>query len=70
MTVRIIVADVGATFLSVDLNLDTVPREDHAANLGHWLKVLKTDGRAIFAAASHAQRVCDVLHGLQPQSPE
>jgi antirestriction protein ArdC len=28
--------------------------------------VLKDDKRAIFTAASHAQRAADFLHGLQP----
>jgi antirestriction protein ArdC len=28
--------------------------------------VLKDDKRAIFTAASHAQRAVDFLHGLQP----
>jgi antirestriction protein ArdC len=33
-----------------------------------WLKVLKDDKRAIFTAASHAQKAADFLHGLQPQA--
>jgi antirestriction protein ArdC len=33
-----------------------------------WLKVLKDDKRAIFTAASHAQKAADYLHGLQPQT--
>ena len=41
------------------------PREDHAAYIGSWLKVLKNDKRAIFTAASHAQRAADHLHGYQ-----
>ena len=36
--------------------------EDHAAYLASWLKVLKDDKRAIFQAASHAQRAVDYLH--------
>ena len=36
-------------------------REDHAAYLAHWLEVLKADRRAIFSAASHAQRAADFL---------
>jgi antirestriction protein ArdC len=32
------------------------------------LDVLKTDNRAIFAAASHAQRAADFINGLQPAS--
>jgi antirestriction protein ArdC len=30
-----------------------------------WLKVLKEDKRAIFTAASHAQKAADYLHSLQ-----
>jgi antirestriction protein ArdC len=29
--------------------------------------VLKEDKRAIFTAASHAQKAADFLHGLQPE---
>jgi len=32
------------------------------------LKVLKDDKRAIFTAASHAQKAADFLHGLQPNA--
>jgi antirestriction protein ArdC len=41
-------------------------REDHAAYIGSWIKVLKNDKRGIFTAAAHAQRAADFLHGLQP----
>jgi antirestriction protein ArdC len=41
-------------------------RADHAAYIDSWLTVLKKDKRAIFTAASHAQRAADFLHGLQP----
>ena len=41
-------------------------REDHASYLDHWLKVLKQEKRAIFSAASHAQRAAR-LNGLQLQ---
>ena len=33
-----------------------------------WLQVLKNDKRAIFTAASHAQKAADYLHGLQPKA--
>ena len=42
-------------------------REDHAAYIESWLKVLKDDKRAVFSAASHASKAVDFLHGLQPQ---
>jgi antirestriction protein ArdC len=60
-----LVAELGAAFLSADLDLTPEPREDHAAYIASWLKVLKNDKRAIFTAASHAQSAADYLNGLQ-----
>ena len=60
-----LVAELGAAFLCADLALTPEPGEDHAAYIQSWLKVLKNDKRAIFAAAAHAQRAADYLHGLQ-----
>ena len=57
------VAELGAAFLCADLGLELSPRPDHAAYIDSWLKVLKDDKRFIFAAAAHAQRACDFLHG-------
>jgi antirestriction protein ArdC len=62
-----LVAELGAAFLCADLELTPEPRAEHASYLDHWLKVLKDDKRAIFSAASHAQRAADFLHGLQPR---
>lgn len=61
-----LVPELGAAFLCADLDLALEPREDHASYIANWLKVLKDDNRAIFTAASHAQRAVDYLHGLQP----
>ncbi len=61
-----LVAELGAAFLCADLDLTLEPREDHAAYLANWLEVLKADNRAIFTAASHAQRAADFLNNLQP----
>ena len=66
-----LVAELGAAFLCADLEI--IPgagenvREDHASYISSWLKVLKGDKRAIFTAASYAQRAADYLHGLQPE---
>ncbi|BBJ23056.1 ArdC family protein [Candidatus Nitrotoga sp. AM1P] len=60
-----LIAELGAAFLSVDLGITPEPREDHAAYLAHWLKVLREDRKAIFTAAAHAQRAVDFLHTLQ-----
>lgn len=62
-----LVAELGAAFLCSYLSITPEVREDHAAYVGHWLKVLKDDRRAIFQAAAHAQRAVDYLHGLQKQ---
>src|ERR1700722_14888068 len=60
-----LVAELGSAFLSADLDLTPQVRDDHAAYIASWIKVLKDDKRAIFSAASHAQRAADFLHGLQ-----
>ena len=61
-----LVAELGSAFLAADLGLTPEPREDHAAYIESWLKVLKQDKRAIFSAAAHAQKAADYLHGRQP----
>jgi antirestriction protein ArdC len=61
-----LVAELGSAFLCADLELTPEVRDDHASYLASWLKVLKNDPRAIFTAASHAQRAADFLNGLQP----
>ena len=51
-----LVAELGSAFLCADLDLTPEVREDHAAYIANWLKVLKNDKRAIFSAAAHAQK--------------
>jgi antirestriction protein ArdC len=65
-----LVAELGAAFLSADLSLTPEPRDDHAAYIGHWLNVLKNDKRAIFTAASHAQRAADFLSHSSPAAQQ
>lgn len=65
-----LVAELGAAFLCADLDLTPEVRDEHAAYIASWIKVLKDDKRAIFAAAAHAQRAVDYLHGLQPTDEE
>ncbi len=62
-----LVAELGSAFLCADLGITPEVREDHAAYIASWLKVLQDDKRFIIAAASQAQRAVDYLHGLQPQ---
>jgi antirestriction protein ArdC len=65
-----LVAELGSAFLCADLEITPETREDHASYIDSWLKVLKSDKRAVFSAASHASKAVDFLHGLQPQSAE
>ena len=59
-----LIAELGAAFLATSLHLTPEPRPDHAAYVQSWLKILKADTRAIFTAASHAQRSSDYLFNL------
>jgi antirestriction protein ArdC len=54
-----LIAELGAAFVCAVLGLGTQPRQDHAAYLAGWLRVLKADRRAIFTAASKAQQAAD-----------
>jgi antirestriction protein ArdC len=61
-----LVAELGAAFLCADLGLRLEDRDDHAAYIGSWLRVLKNDKRAIFQASAHAQKAADFLQAKQP----
>jgi antirestriction protein ArdC len=65
-----LVAELGSAFLCADLELTPEIRADHASYIASWLEVLKNDKRAIFQAASHAQRAVDFLHRLQAPREE
>ena len=65
-----LVAELGSAFLCSDLELMPEVRDDHASYIASWLEVLKNDKRAIFQAASYAQRAVDYLHGLQEPKAE
>jgi antirestriction protein ArdC len=58
-----LVAELASAFLCADLGLTPEVRDDHASYIANWLTVLKNDKRAIFNAASHAQKAVDYLHG-------
>jgi antirestriction protein ArdC len=57
-----LVAELGAAFICADLEIALQSREDHAAYIESWLKVLAQDTRPVFTAASHAQRAADFIH--------
>jgi antirestriction protein ArdC len=57
-----LVAELGAAFLCADLELTLEPRADHASYIANWVEVLKSDSRAVFTAAAHAQRAADFIN--------
>jgi antirestriction protein ArdC len=60
-----LIAEMGAAFLCAHCRIDGELR--HAAYLDSWLRVLRTDKRAIFIAAAKAQQAADyLLARLQP----
>lgn len=63
-----LVAELSAAFLCADLGVSNEPRKDHAEYVASWLKVLKNDPRAIFAAASAAAKVADYLQAFQAEN--
>jgi antirestriction protein ArdC len=65
-----LVAELGSAFLCAEVGVTPEVRDDHAAYLASWLKVLNQDKRAIFTAAAQAQRAADFLRGLRAVAEE
>jgi len=59
-----LVAELGSAFLCSIFGITNEPRYDHATYLSSWLDILDRDSKAIFTAASHAQRAVECLAGL------
>lgn len=64
-----LVAELGSAFLCADIGLTPAPRLDHAAYVANWLRVLKDDRKAIFTAASQADRAARYLFALIGDAP-
>jgi antirestriction protein ArdC len=59
-----LVAEIGAAYLCADLGVSNEPRADHAAYVAAWLKLLRDDKKAIFAASRCADRAATYLNDL------
>lgn len=64
-----LVAEMTSAFLCTELAVTPQVMDEHAAYINCWLKVLKGDKRAIFKAASYAQKATDFLLALQENKP-
>lgn len=63
-----LVAELGAVFLTIQFGINSAPRPDHAQYLNGWISKLKNDKRALFMAASAAQKAIDHLEEYQGES--
>jgi len=54
-----LVAEMGAAFLAAELGL--TGKLQHAEYIGHWIKVLKSDNKALFKAASLAREAVEFI---------
>jgi antirestriction protein ArdC len=59
-----LVAEIGAAFLCAGLGIEPKTMDNHVNYLAHWLELLKDDKRAIFTAASAAQKAANFIHSL------
>jgi antirestriction protein ArdC len=63
-----LVAEMGSAFLCAQLGIEGHLR--HPEYIGHWLKVLKGDKRAVFKASSLAQAAADFVLDRKEEEPE
>lgn len=64
-----LVAELGSSYLCAEVGVTTSLRPDHAAYIAHWLEIMREDKKAIFTAASAAQRAADFLIAFLPTRP-
>ena len=64
-----LIAELGAAFTCALIGLAPEPRDEHAAYIESWLRILKGDKRAIFTAAAHAQKAADFMDSFAECSP-
>jgi antirestriction protein ArdC len=62
-----LVAELGAAFLCAELGIAPKTMDDHVNYLARWLKLLKEDKKAIFTAASAAQKAANFINELVAQ---
>lgn len=63
-----LIAEIGSVFLCLNLGIEDTPRDDHAKYVKGWLKVIKSNPKALYSAFSQAQKAVDFLDNLQEES--
>lgn len=59
-----LVAELGSAMLCALLGVESVPRDDHAQYLAHWLGVLRQDSKALWTAAGAASKAVTYVQDL------
>ncbi len=59
-----LVAEMGSAFLNADLGIINATLPDHANYLASWIKVLRSDKKAILTAAAQAAKAQAFIRGL------
>lgn len=64
-----LVGELTSAFVVTRLGITPQPREDHARYIAHYLRLMRSDNRAIFAAAAKASEAADYLFAFS-EPPE
>lgn len=65
-----LIAEISAAFLCAKLGITSEPRADHAQYIGHWLKIMKGDKKAIFTAASAASKASNFILAFEEDNQQ
>jgi len=59
-----LVAELGAAVVGAELGIAAATRDDHAAYLAHWVRILRQDPRHLWSVAGDAEAAADYLLNL------
>jgi antirestriction protein ArdC len=59
-----LVAELGAAVVGAEVGIGHATRDDHAAYLAHWVRILRQDPRHLWAVAGDAEAAADYLLDL------
>ncbi len=65
-----LIAELGSAFLCAEAGILSETREDHAHYLTSWVRVLRSDRKAIFTAAAAASKAAAYIKGRSTETQE
>ncbi len=63
-----LIAELGSAFLCAEVGILPTTREDHAHYLANWVRVLRSDRKAIFTAAAAASKAAAYIKGRNAEA--